>query len=57
MPKHELVGQSAVFRDMFTLPSGEGNGKVEGGSDDNPILLDSVSRDAFKLLLKMLYPP
>lgn len=57
MPKHELVGQSTVFRDMFTLPSGEGNGKVEGGSDDNPILLDSVSRDAFKLLLKMLYPP
>ncbi|EJD03042.1 uncharacterized protein FOMMEDRAFT_156407 [Fomitiporia mediterranea MF3/22] len=56
VPKHELEDQSHVFRDMFSMPSAKDSGDVEGTSDDNPICLDSVSREEFKLLLRMLYP-
>ncbi|KAL5485147.1 hypothetical protein ACEPAI_7789 [Sanghuangporus weigelae] len=56
VPRHELEQQSTIFRDMLGLPPVGGNENVEGESDDNPILLDSVSKDAFKLLLKLLYP-
>ncbi|KAL5523839.1 hypothetical protein ACEPAG_8012 [Sanghuangporus baumii] len=57
VPRHELERQSTVFCDMFRLPPVEGRESAEGGNDDNPILLDPVSKDAFKLLLKLLYPP
>ncbi|KAL5528369.1 hypothetical protein ACEPAF_7505 [Sanghuangporus sanghuang] len=57
VPRHELEQQSTVFHDMFGLPPVGGKENVEGESDNNPILLDSVSRDVFKLLLKLLYPP
>ncbi|KAL5507223.1 hypothetical protein ACEPAH_6679 [Sanghuangporus vaninii] len=57
VPRHEFEQQSTVFHDMFGSPPVGGKENMEGESDNNPILLDSVSRDAFKLLLKLLYPP
>ncbi|KAF8216984.1 hypothetical protein K438DRAFT_1798113 [Mycena galopus ATCC 62051] len=40
---------------MLTLPPGDGV-KVEGQSDDNPIVLEGISSVDFRALLKVLYP-
>lgn len=56
VPKYMLVAESTVFRDMFALPSGENGAKVEGTSDENPIVLEDTRAEDFIALLKILYP-
>lgn len=56
MPEHELKAHSHVFENMFSMPPNSEDGAVEGTSDDKPIHLEGVKKEAFKLLLKLLYP-
>ncbi|KAE9405139.1 hypothetical protein BT96DRAFT_358860, partial [Gymnopus androsaceus JB14] len=50
-----LARESEVFKDMMNLPVSPG-GSAEGMSDENPIHLEGVSKDAFRQLLRVLYP-
>lgn len=55
IPRNGFEQESEVFRDMFSLPSGEDE-SLEGASDGNPIILEDVQAAAFRLLLQMMYP-
>ncbi|KLO09625.1 hypothetical protein SCHPADRAFT_1000137 [Schizopora paradoxa] len=46
---------SEIFRDMFSLPTGD-IAPAEGISDDSPIELKGVKAGDFRALLKFLYP-
>lgn len=55
VPRGAFEAQSAVFLDMFQIPSG--NKAEEGSSDNNPVRLPAqVTRQAFRDLLEILYP-
>ena len=54
VPKRNLQEQSEVFRDMFSVPSGEQ--EPEGSSISNPICLDGVSKEDFRTFLRILCP-
>ena len=45
---------SSVFRDMFSLPSGEST--AEGSSQDNPIILENIKAEDFKQFLRVMFP-
>jgi hypothetical protein len=47
--------KSEVFKDMFSLPSGDS--EVEGSSDLNPIVLGGILPDEFKALLWAMKHP
>ncbi|KAL5528370.1 hypothetical protein ACEPAF_7506 [Sanghuangporus sanghuang] len=55
--KHKLEEHSHVFRNMFSMPTPNDGTVAEGTSDENPICLDMVAKEDFKLLLKFLYMP
>lgn len=51
-----MFKESEVFRGMFSLPQLE-ECNVEGTSEENPIVLpDQIGAEAFKQLLRVLYP-
>jgi len=53
-----LVRESQFFADMFTLPILEPSKKVEGLTDDKPIMLPAnITAASFRHLLKALYYP
>ncbi|KAF5341054.1 hypothetical protein D9611_006151 [Ephemerocybe angulata] len=56
VPRERFIAQSEVFSGMFQLVPGDGHESVEGGSDDNPIVLEGYKADDFIALLKALYP-
>lgn len=45
---------SSVFQEMFSLPTGAK--ASEGLSRDNPIILEGISANDFRQLLKVMYP-
>ncbi|KAF6750639.1 hypothetical protein DFP72DRAFT_909703 [Ephemerocybe angulata] len=51
VPRDRFIAQSEVFAGMFGYES------VEGGSDENPIVLEGYKVDDFNALLKAIYPP
>ncbi|KAF8216963.1 hypothetical protein K438DRAFT_1704090 [Mycena galopus ATCC 62051] len=55
VPRYHFERTSEIFATMLTLPPGDAV-KVEGQSDDNPIVLDGISKVDFRALLKILYP-
>ncbi|KZP09952.1 hypothetical protein FIBSPDRAFT_838962 [Athelia psychrophila] len=55
VPRYKLEAHSKVFRDLFTLPVGEGL-SAEGSGDDNPIKLESIKSADFEIFLGYLYP-
>ncbi|KAF8216953.1 hypothetical protein K438DRAFT_1798071 [Mycena galopus ATCC 62051] len=55
VPRYHFERTSEIFASMLTLPPGDGV-KVEGQSDDKPIVLDGISKVDFRALLKILYP-
>ncbi|KAF9021719.1 hypothetical protein BDP27DRAFT_355934 [Rhodocollybia butyracea] len=54
IPLNILAAESEVFRDMMNLPAPL---DAEGSSDENPILLEDVSQEDFRQLLRVLSPP
>jgi hypothetical protein len=52
--RHLLAVHSVIFASLLSLPQGEG--PVEGASDDLPIALDDVPSEEFDVLLSILYP-
>lgn len=53
VPREPLEAESIVFRDMFLLPQGDED-KVEGLSDENPVVLQGIKQDQFEHLLTVL---
>ncbi|KAJ3782125.1 hypothetical protein GGU10DRAFT_364600 [Lentinula aff. detonsa] len=49
-----LAMESTIFRDMMELPVSL---QPEGSTDENPIRLESVLKDDFRQLLRILAPP
>ncbi|KAI8978253.1 hypothetical protein BD414DRAFT_421962 [Trametes punicea] len=47
---------SVVFRDLFSLPTGQDGMDVEGHNDDNPLHFSGISATDFERLLWVLYP-
>ncbi|KAF7309182.1 hypothetical protein MKEN_01120800 [Mycena kentingensis (nom. inval.)] len=56
IPASCLERNSKVFADMFKLPQGDDDSKIEGKSDANPIHLPGVSVNEFENLLEVLFP-
>ena len=56
VPTHELREHSQVFREILSLPT-EGDGDEKGMCDDDPICLEGIKKEDFKLLLQILYLP
>ena len=55
VPRQPLESQSKIFRDMFSLPVTEiTEFDTEGSSDNNPIRLDGIKKEEFKLFLEVL---
>jgi len=52
VPRLYFERDSAVFRDMFLLPTK----KPEGESKENPLRLDGVRQEDFRQLLRVMYP-
>ena len=52
MPSAYLTQESEVFRDMFHIP----NQLQEGANDANPVVLEGVTEDEFRNLLRVLMP-
>jgi len=50
-----LARESEVFKDIMSLPVFP-DGYAEGVCDENPIRLEGVFKDAFRQLLRVLYP-
>ncbi|KAH9856712.1 hypothetical protein C2E23DRAFT_689331, partial [Lenzites betulinus] len=48
---------SVVFRDLFSLPTGQDGQKAEGQDDTNPLTFSGISATDFERLLWVLYPP
>ena len=44
-----------MFRDMFSLPPGEGQ-TPEGQTDDHPIVIPGVSKREFRNFLRVMHP-
>lgn len=54
--RHFFTRESEVFRDMFSVPTGQDE-VAEGLSDDSPILLEGVQSVDFQRLLWLFYDP
>ncbi|OSC98445.1 hypothetical protein PYCCODRAFT_1001730 [Trametes coccinea BRFM310] len=52
-----LVRHSVVFKDLFSLPTGQSGASIEGNDDDNPLHFSGISAIDFERLLWVLYPP
>ncbi|THV06157.1 hypothetical protein K435DRAFT_743906 [Dendrothele bispora CBS 962.96] len=55
VPCQPFMRESDVFHDLFSLPVLVGR-KSEGQSDEEPVLLQSVSKVDFERLLSLLFP-
>jgi len=55
VPRQPFMRESDVFHDMFSLPVPVGR-KAEGQSDEEPVLLQSVSKVDFERLLNLMFP-
>ncbi|KAJ7250470.1 hypothetical protein B0H12DRAFT_974819, partial [Mycena haematopus] len=55
VPRYHFEHSSEIFAATFTLPVVDG-ADTEGGSDENPVILEGISKVDFKALLKVLYP-
>ena len=55
VPRHPFVRESAVFRDMFTLPV-PNDTTPDGVNDDQPLQLDGVAKKDFEHLLSIMFP-
>ncbi|KAJ3752732.1 hypothetical protein EV360DRAFT_54721, partial [Lentinula raphanica] len=53
-PVNILAIESSIFRDMLELPP---TSTLQGSTDETPIRLDSVLKDDFRQLLRVLSPP
>ncbi|KAJ3563769.1 hypothetical protein NP233_g8722 [Leucocoprinus birnbaumii] len=52
--RHFLVQDSEVFRDLFSVPQGDG-AEIEGMTNERPIHLPGVTAKAFTILLEEFY--
>ncbi|KAL0955731.1 hypothetical protein HGRIS_001948 [Hohenbuehelia grisea] len=52
--RDRFVAESEVFADMFKLPVPQG-AVADGESDAQPIHLEGISKDAFRILLSLMY--
>ncbi len=55
VPRRRFEQESEIFRDMFALPTSDGN--VEGSSDEHPLLLEGIAEDEFRTLLRVMFRP
>ncbi|KAJ7763619.1 hypothetical protein DFH07DRAFT_812587 [Mycena maculata] len=55
VPRYHFEHSSEIFATTFTLPAGD-DVQAEGHSDENPFILDGISKVDFQRLLKVLYP-
>ena len=55
VPRALFENTSEVFRGMFKLPVPEGEAP-DGYSDQQPLRLDGIKKEDFRLLLKVLMP-
>ncbi|KAI1788629.1 hypothetical protein LXA43DRAFT_974680 [Ganoderma leucocontextum] len=55
VPRRKFEEGSEVFRDMFAVPPGDN--VVEGQTDEHPLLLESISMDEFRSLLRVMFRP
>lgn len=55
VPRRKFEDGSEVFRDMFAMPPGDG--VAEGQTDEHPLLLESISTDEFRSLLRAMFRP
>ncbi|KAF8161479.1 hypothetical protein B0H34DRAFT_701115 [Crassisporium funariophilum] len=55
VPTQQFTEESEVFQAMFTLPQ-DPDLKVDGQTDDQPLRLEGVKQDAFRQLLRVMYP-
>ncbi|KAJ7250471.1 hypothetical protein B0H12DRAFT_997061, partial [Mycena haematopus] len=55
VPRYHFEHTSGIFASMLTLPPGD-SVQVEGQSEQNPIVLEGISKVDFRALLKVLYP-
>ncbi|KAJ7631360.1 hypothetical protein DFH06DRAFT_1005297 [Mycena polygramma] len=55
VPRYHFEHSSEIFATTFTLPAADAV-QGEGQSDDNPFILEGISRIDFERLLKVLYP-
>ncbi|KAJ6456084.1 hypothetical protein C8R45DRAFT_580958 [Mycena sanguinolenta] len=55
VPRYHFKHASEIFASMLTLPAGDCV-QAEGQSDENPIVLQGISKVDFRALLKVLYP-
>ncbi|KAJ7656478.1 hypothetical protein DFH06DRAFT_1199690 [Mycena polygramma] len=55
VPRYHFEHSSEIFATTFTLPSVDAV-QGEGQSDENPFILEGISRVDFERLLKVLYP-
>lgn len=53
--RHFFETYSAVFKTMFSLPTAAGE-LPEGGSEQNPIILEGVKPEEFECFLSVIYP-
>ncbi|KIM85889.1 hypothetical protein PILCRDRAFT_65474, partial [Piloderma croceum F 1598] len=56
LPRYLLEESSEIFRDMFLLPTTEGV-SCDGSSDEQPLILEGVRKEHFRLLLKAMKFP
>ncbi|KAK0226452.1 hypothetical protein IW262DRAFT_1248905, partial [Armillaria fumosa] len=56
IPTHHFITQSDVFAAMLSLPQGQAEVEAEGQSRRNPIVLQTVTEQDFRTLLRALYP-
>ncbi|KAJ6481256.1 hypothetical protein C8R47DRAFT_1135174 [Mycena vitilis] len=55
VPRYHFEHSSEIFATTFTLPAIDAV-QAEGQSDENPFILEGISRVDFERLLKVLYP-
>jgi hypothetical protein len=51
IPKQTLISQSPVFEGMFSTSN---DGRGEGSSDENPIILEGYKKNDFESLLRVM---
>ena len=56
VPKTGFQVSGTIFEAMFSLPTNETKGIIEGSSDDNPIYLHGIDENKFRAFLTLLYP-
>ncbi|KAJ7788782.1 hypothetical protein B0H14DRAFT_3575732, partial [Mycena olivaceomarginata] len=55
VPRYHFEHSSEIFATTFTLPVVDA-ADAEGGSDENPVILEGINSVDFQRLLKVLYP-